>query len=161
MSPYAQLLSIVVQRLRAAEFIGDPPAVPVFAEWEEPDEDYPGTGSDLTAQVDTALAKAGLAVIVYIDSVDVTEQSADLLDLRIQVVENIVNNRHETGTQKASINVTHACRSALENWQNTDHKEWSPLQFAGISTLSKGPIMIREARFNTQTLMSTAYTSQS
>jgi len=161
LTPYAQLVSQIVDRLRAAEGIVDPPVVPVFAEWEEPDETLPGSGSDLTAQVETALARAGIAVIVYVEGVSLTEQNADLVEVRVQVVENIVNNRHETGTQKASINVTHACRSALENWQNADHKEWTPLLFAGISTLSKGPIMIREARFTTSTLMSTAYTSQS
>lgn len=153
MVPYLELLHSIVDRLREQDDFSGPPAVLVLPEADEPDPSRPGQGDALTDQIEGALGRAGTAVIVYVESVDVTEVGADLVQIRVQVVENIVNNRSQSGTQKPSLQLIHAARSALDGWQESEDSVWSPLAYNGFLTPSKGPIMIREARFETQTFM--------
>lgn len=144
---FHQLLHLVVDRLRETEFIKEPPAILVVPEEDEPSEDRPGQGDSLSDQVDGALARIGAGIIVYIESVDITNQGADEVEIRVQVVENVTINRHSRGSRKTCWNLLVASRNALDGFQHAEHQEWAPLQFLGIQTVQKDTPLIREVRF--------------
>lgn len=156
MTPYISILSAVVEHLRISEPFNVPPAVLVLPEADEPDETRPGQGDAVSDQVNTALEKAGVAVVVYLGEITATEQNADLVTIHVQVVEQVENNRSQTGANKPNLLLIHAARSALEGKSFETTPEWTPLIFIGIETISVGGAIIREVNFQTATFMSTA-----
>ncbi len=154
MTPYLQLLHAIVDRLRAEDPFATPPAVLVMPEADEPDPERPGQGDSLSDAVEAALAKVGVAVVVYIEDVEITDDGCDRVGVRVQVIEHTVNNRHERGSQKPNLTLAHFARSLLENWQSAERPEWTPLLFEGLDTITKGIVLIRELRFTTFTRMS-------
>lgn len=155
-TPYTKILNAVVDHLRISEPFNVPPAIFVVAESEEPNEERPGDNDPLSDRVNTALERAGVAVIVFMGEVSATEQGADLVTLNVQVVEHVDNNRSPSGTNKSNLQLIHAARSALEGQQFATTPEWAELVFIGIEPISVGGVIIREVKFQTMTFMSSA-----
>lgn len=153
-TPYSTLLFSVVTALRASDYFAGPPCVLVTPESDEPDVTTPGDGHFLSDRVDSALSKAGVAVVVYLQSVTVTEEIFDQVEIRVQVIENVIVNRSQSGTKKPSLNLAHCARSVLSGWQESVNSVWTPLIFEGLDTPNKGATMIREVSFSTTTFMS-------
>ena len=152
-TPYHDALHLVVDRLRDTDIVKDPPAVLVVPEEDEPDVDRPSEGNAVQDKISAALGKAGIAIVVYIESVDLTSQRADQVEIRVQVIESVVKNRHESGTKKPCWTVLHAIRSSLDNFQSELFPMWTPLRFAGFESVDKSLMLIREARFFTQSFV--------
>lgn len=151
--PFLTLLRVVVDRLRDADFIKSPPAVLVLPEEDEPDEDRPGQGDNISDMIDVAMNRSGVVIVVYVEGSTLTGQRADLVDFRVQVSEAVIQNRHPRGTQKTSWKLLNAVRLALHNYQSPDHPEWSPIRFVDFQTLEKSTEISREARFTSQTFI--------
>lgn len=148
-NPYLQLLHSIVDRCALAEAVVGPPQILVVPEEDEPDIDRPGQGNQLQNRIDAAINKAGIAVIVYIEDAVGSEEGYDTVEFRVQVAENPVKNRHESGTRRACWEVLFGLRAMLQGWAPEPAGLWSGFQFLGFDTISKGEMVIREARFNT------------
>ena len=154
-NPYIQLLAAVAERVRASERIGQAPVVPVFIEEDEPDETRPAQGDSLSDRVESSLAKLGVTLIVFLDSVTATPEGGDELEIAIQVVERVEINRHSSGTQKACWAVLMAARAQLQDWAPEPEGLWSAFVFTGTKTVSSGAQLIRESRFTTRGFLCT------
>lgn len=152
-SPYHHLLRLVVDRLRSSSDIVGPPAIQVFAEEEEAVPGRPGYGENIYERMLSALERSGAVIIVYIDSVSVTENHADRADIRVQVIEHVVKNRHHSGSGKGSVTLMCAVRNCLENYRATDHPEWTPLRWSGWQTIDKSLELTREASITSMSLV--------
>ena len=148
-NPYVQLLQAVVDRVRKSDFITNPPAILVVPEEDEPSDDRPGQGDSIADRVEFALERAGIAVIVYIENGDATSEGGDKIDLRVQVAERPINNRHQSGTQKPCWEVLFSVRAQLENWAPEPEGSWAPFLFLGFTTITKGNDLVREVQFQT------------
>ena len=149
MNPYLDLLNAVVDRVRAADVCSTPPAIPAFPEESEPNENRPGQGDNLEDRISIALGKSGIVLIVYIEGVDATEEDGDALEIRVQVVEETIKNRHPSGSQKTCWNVLIGLRAQLQNWAPEPEGSWMPFQFLGFVSVQKSNPLIREIRFRT------------
>lgn len=154
-NPYIQLLAATATQIRASDFLGGPPVVPVFIEEDEPDADRPAQGDSLTERIEASLAKLGVAVIVFLDTVSATPEGGDELQIAVQVVERVEINRHSTGTRKACWSVLMAARAQLQDWAPEPEGLWSPFVFAGTTTVASGVQLIRESRFTTRGFLCT------
>jgi hypothetical protein len=155
-TPYIKILNAIVDHLRVSEPFNVPPTVLVLPEADEPSDDRPGQGDSVSDMVNTALERAGVSVVVYLGEITATEQSADLVTIHVQVVELVENNRSTSGSNKPNLQLIHAARSALEGQQFASTPEWTELAFIGIETISVSGVIIREVKFQTMTLMSSA-----
>lgn len=155
-TPYFSILSAITDHLRTSDPFVGPPGILVIQEAEEPSAERPGESDDVTPEVNAALDRAGVAVVVFIRDIAVTEQGADVVEIHVQVVEHVVNNRSPSGTGKPNLLLVHAVRGALEGQQFESTPEWSQLIFTGIDTISISGVIVRECKFNAYTFMSSA-----
>lgn len=156
MNPYLSLLHAIVARCNLADGIIGPPLIPVVPEEDEPSPDRPGEGNQVSNRIEAAINKMGIVVIVYIEGTTATEDGLDIVEFRVQVVENPVKNRHATGTQRACWSVLFSLRAWLQNWSPEPAGSWAEFLFVGFETISKGEQIIREARFRTMAVLETS-----
>ncbi|HTG44936.1 MAG TPA: hypothetical protein VK633_10430 [Verrucomicrobiae bacterium] len=84
---------------------------------------------DLLSELDIALAKGGLAVVVAITRVILDEHGAALVTITLQVHEIPLINRAASGTQKTALGVLVKAKSLWDKPWSPDPDVWSHLEF--------------------------------
>lgn len=152
-SPYHTLMRVVMDRLRTSNFIVGPPSIQVIMEEDEPVADRPSECDSIADRINSALGRAGIVIVIYLESVIRGQVFEDIADLRVQLVENTEYNRDQLGTQKACWSVLSAVKDCLDGYSSAEHMEWTPLRWEEFLSIDKGVILIREARFSSRSMV--------
>jgi hypothetical protein len=125
---FDDLLTKLVERLNGDAFFSDPDkGVRAIAE----------NRMDLLNELDVALAKLGLAVVIAITRVSPDEQGAYggaiVVGITVQAHEIPPINRAESGTQKTVTQILVKCKSLWDRPWTPDRDVWSPIEFLSFA----------------------------